>query len=162
MGKRTRNFLIILLGLFMGTSYGFGQVENLLEAPSPPESVAPAAPVDGEGVGDLEGAAPRDPFWPVGWQPQEEVVEAEIEEEVEEVDDTGPIDFSGLTPEEQEVIRSTMSVGGILKQNDICIAIINNRVMRQGQTLTMEADNKHYEFLVKTLTPTRIILESAH
>ena len=59
-----------------------------------------------------------------------------------EGDPRGHVDYSRLSPEEQAVIKSQMVVGGILQQGDICLAIINKQLVKQGETLTFSGAEK--------------------
>jgi hypothetical protein len=156
-----RSFSIILLGLFGCTLYCIGQVENLAAVGGPlpvePDGASLAPPPDGNQL-LLEAEPLRDPFWPVGFQPEEEV---ELEEVVEEDAPLGQVDWSRLSAEERAVIKSKMSVGGILQQNDSCIAIINNKVMQEGSQLELSANGRTYQFVVQTLTHSKIVLESS-
>jgi hypothetical protein len=70
------------------------------------------------------------------------------------------VDFSGLSPEERELIKSQMRVGGILSQPSGCIAIINDQLLKEGDTLQIEAGGRNFEFVLKTLTTERVLLES--
>ena len=168
MGKQTRHFWLFVLGLFALNLYAFGQVEDGPQGSIQGESVIQAEIEEGVGniengtTGIVEGKVPRDPFWPVGYVP---APKEEAAEEVESVADQGevdlgPVDYSGLTAEEQAVIKSQLNVGGILKQNEVCMAIINNQLLKQGETLELTSGSRHYSFSVKSLTPDRILLES--
>ncbi len=168
MGKQTRIFWLFVLGLFALNPYAFGQVEDDAQINIPSESVNQAE--NSEGVNGNENSPVeieetstlRDPFWPVGYEPvpEEEAVEEDESEADEGEVDLGPVDFSGLTAEEQAIIKSQLNVGGILKQNETCMAIINNQLLKQGETLELTAGGRSYSFNVKALTPDRILLES--
>lgn len=156
---RLKNIFPPILGrLFAGALYCFCQAEvlaasELTRTLSAGEMVEVA--LDSGNLTRLEELA-RDPFWPIRWRP-EKISQTEEEEEVSV--ETGSVDYSGLTLKEQAVIKSRMRVGGILVQKGTCVAIINDRVVREGNMLTMDANDQSYEFIVKLVTPSKIILK---
>jgi hypothetical protein len=72
------------------------------------------------------------------------------------------LDMSGLSLEEQAIIRSHVRVDGILLQKNECIAIINSQIVRQGDDLSVLTGKKLYKFLIRSLTPDSIVLESVN
>lgn len=156
-------FSLIVLGVCSFNLYSVGQVEH----PEPMDlsrAVTPDAFATGPGQAKEEA---RDPFWPVGYEPPKPSVSQQQETEttvaegtpLEEVDDQ-PVDFSGLSPEEQQAIKERMNVGGILRQNQTMIAIINNQLLKEGETLRLDNGKRTYRFRVKQLTMERIKLET--
>jgi len=164
---RIRFFLRIFLGVMAANLYANGQVESM-GTPDQSTSIlegdelAQSARNFQEFGKTLELGKTRDPFWPVGYTPPVHVQAAPTAAgSAEAVDETrGHVDFSGLTREEQAVIKSQMIVGGILQQGDTCLAIINQQLVKEGEELSLEAAQKTYRFGVKKLTPEKILLES--
>lgn len=159
---QTRFFLRIILGVLALNLYAKGQVENVMESAPPPFTIDAGGDAQAEDDKNFQkSATARDPFWPVGYVPAEPELEAGPEAAKEAVDETGGhVDFSGLTKEEQAIIKSKMVVGGILKQGAICLAIINQQLVKEGDELSLQAADMTYRFGVKKLTPESILLES--
>ena len=158
-----RFFLRIILGVLALNLYAKGQVENVKPLVPSPSTVNEEGDAPARDPKDLqENGTTRDPFWPVGYSPAVEVAEAPSSAAAEEpVDETGGhVDFSGLSKEEQAVIKSKMVVGGILTQGTTCLAIINQQLVKEGEELSLTEGEKTYQFGVKKLTPEKILLES--
>jgi len=166
MGRKAKNFLIIFLGICGFAQYSRAQVDiSTAEKTSiaVEEEVLSRNAIDEMTTGSETALEPqRDPFWPVGYWPEEaEIAVVEDGTIVEpEVKDDAPVDFSGLSPAEQALIKDRMRIGGILSQPSGCIAIINDQLLKEGDTLQIEADKRTFEFLLKTLTTERVLLES--
>jgi hypothetical protein len=105
----------------------------------------------------------RDPFSPVGYTPPPATTggSGTIGVSTTEAASRGPVDFHGLTTEEQAIIMQHLDVDGFLKQNDIYIAIINNQVLSPGDNLNITARGREYRFLVKKITPDNVVLHAA-
>ena len=167
MDKKTKNPLIIFLGICGLTQYSAAQLENsTVERTSVAveEEVLSRVAIDDvtAGLAEADSNPPRDPFWPVGYwpEPSQPVVVGDENAVEPEVIDGAPVDFVALSLEEQELIKSNMRIGGILSQPSGCIAIINEQLLKERDTLQLEANGRKYEFLLKTLTTKRVILES--
>jgi hypothetical protein len=159
---QTRFFLRISLGVLAANLYAKGQVENAPLVSPPSMAVEDVEEAAAPGEQELqEDVKVRDPFWPVGYVPPVVKVQRQSSTSGELVDETkGHVDFSGLTKEEQAVIKSRMVVGGILKQGSTCLAIINQQLVNEGEELSLKSEDKTYRFGVKKLTPDKILLES--
>ena len=162
MARLGQIFIGIVLGLFTQLPYGSAQIENATNG-----GIVATSPFDqGETQGEAEDVVQatsndRDPFWPVGYAPDPEVLAEDRSDAEDEIDETGGhVDFSGLSKAEQQIIKSRMVVGGILQQGNVCLAIINNQLLKQGDGLSLQSDSKVYEFIVRKLTPEKILLES--
>ena len=154
-------FYGIMLGLLAANLYAFGQVENAVGIGLTTDNAVQTQAVSGEPAEPPGETTTRDPFWPIEYVPV--VVEderADLPAQEGEGDPQGHVDYSRLSPEEQAVIKSQMAVGGILQQGDICLAIINKQLVKQGETLTFSGAEKTYDFVVRDLTPDKIVLES--
>lgn len=159
MDSLTLRLSVIVLGLGTLNLYSYGQVEHPVN-PYPPEEKATSDSLP-DSVQNVDKI--RDPFWPVGYEPpvpsEAPSAESAAPSETETVD-TQPVDFAGLSPEDQLAIKKRMTVGGILQQNQTMIAIINNQLIREGETLELEDGVRTYKFRVKKLTMDRIRLET--
>ena len=118
-------------------------------------------------AGEKQHEALRDPFWPVGYTPSTAASPAGGFVGQETLGDTDPesheeLDLTGLSDEEQAIIRAHVKVGGILVQKNECIAIINSQLVRQGDDLTVLTDRRLYKFMIRSLTPDRIVLDSVN
>lgn len=165
MVEKWKKILLILLGLWVLGQYAVAQVERSSTeeddgepAFSAGREVSGGGLFEGSGTKESEEILLRDPFWPVGFVPP--TVKEAASPGAQESEGSGPVDFHGLTPEEQALIKSRMSVGGILKQNSGCIAIINNQLLKEGDPLRIRAGNRDYEFLITALTTERVLLEA--
>lgn len=167
MDKKTKYFLMIFLGICGFTQYYTVEVEgSTIERMSVAveEEILSRDAIDDAAAGSAEADSnpPRDPFWPVGYwpEPSQTVVVGDENAVEPEVIDGAPVDFVALSLEEQQLIKSKMRIGGILSQPSGCIAIINEQLLKERDTLQLEANGRKYEFLLKTLTPKRVLLES--
>ncbi len=167
MDKKTKYFLMIFLGICGFTQYSTAEVEgSTIERMSVAveEEILSRDAIDDAAAGSAEADSnpPRDPFWPVGYwpEPSQPVVVGDENAVEPEVIDGAPVDFVALSLEEQQLIKSKMRIGGILSQPSGCIAIINEQLLKERDTLQLEANGRKYEFLLKTLTPKRVLLES--
>ena len=160
MARLGQIFIGIVLGLFLQLPYGTAQVENATNGGPSGISAFDQGGIQGEADKLVGETSPgRDPFWPVGYIPESVVLASDISDA--EIDETGGhVDFSGLSQAERQIIQSKMVVGGILQQGSVCLAIINNQLLKQGDGLSLQSDSKVYEFMVKRLTPEKILLES--
>ena len=160
MRSRAGIFYGIMLGLLTADLYSFGQVENAVGTGLTKDNAVQTQAVSGEPAEPLRETTTRDPFWPIDYVPVVQDLEADRPGQQGVGDPQGHIDYSRLSPEEQAVIKSQMAVGGILQQGDICLAIINKQLVKRGETLTFSGMGKTYDFVVRDLTPDKIVLES--
>jgi len=163
MANLFRKNCVFFLGLCITTHYCFGQVENVSDGSEAVGSTAQevvAATELGDGhVQTAAGQVVRDPFLPIGYKPKRQTPEPKVETAQEsEIDEA--LDLAGLSEEERAVIKQRMKIGGILQQRSGIMVIINNQLVKQGEQVTLESDVRSYDFLVKKLTPDRIVLES--
>ena len=163
MNGQTWFFLWIVLGALAPAPYASAQTGSLALEETPV-----VVPHRGEDASIFDHRRQsreqvRDPFWPVGYRPLIDVplLAPAGPVPVTEEEHGGPVDFSGLTREEQAIVKAQMVVGGILQQHGgVCIAIINQQLVKEGEGLALTSANKTYHFRVKKLTPERIVLES--
>lgn len=160
MLSRAGIFYGIMLGLLAANLYSFGQGENAVGAGLTADNAVQTQAVSGEPAEPPRETTTRDPFWPIDYVPVVEVHKTDLPAQEGEGDPRGHVDYSRLSPEEQAVIKSQMAVGGILQQGAICLAIINKQLVKQGETLTFSGTGKTYDFVVRDLTPDKIVLES--
>lgn len=164
--EKTCMIVLVVLG---STPYVYCQ-EAAVGSDEDAGVVSPAAGTRGSGSGEAgeeQAETLRDPFWPVGYEPSksEDFLGVTDPERVD--DETGPashdeLDMTGLSDEEQAIIKSRVKVGGILVQKNECIAIINSQLVRQGDDLSVLTEMKHYKFMIRKLTPDRIVLDSVN
>ena len=158
MDNGVQIFFGIVLGVAGINPYAAAQIETaMVEGDREPNAIE-YREAQGGTDGIQQAVDDRDPFWPVGYVPKPAAAEAEVEDDFDELG--GHVDFSGLSKEERAVIKSKMVVGGILQQGNICLAIINNQLLKQGDGLSLKSGSKTYEFTVRRLTTEKILLES--
>lgn len=172
MADRIKNFAFIFLGLIALVPYSLGIDESVTiqggngdahlvktEEGSPTGNIEIA-----KAAGTVARFEGRDPFWPVGYMPPAkqdgDTAAGKSATAHQDQSDQSALDLSGLSEEEQRVIRERMRLGGVLQQAGEIWAIINNQLVKQGETITVDTSRKNYLFLVKHLTPDRIVLES--
>ncbi len=81
----------------------------------------------------------RNPFWPIGWKPSTKISDG--------ADQAGP-----------EVPPSAFRLSSIAVETGGRFAIINGRVMEEGQTFGLQLGNQTYQITVKTIEDGRVIL----
>lgn len=171
MVKTAAKTCMIMLVVFGLTPYGSCQETAPAEGigtPGAASIVGNRGEMSGS-TGEKKAETERDPFWPVGYTPsvagsQASAVDGAVETSGAEPDSNAQegLDTSGLSEEEQAVIKSHVRVGGILVQRGECIAIINGQLVLQGDDLSVLTGKKLYRFMIRSLTPDRIVLESVN
>jgi hypothetical protein len=109
----------------------------------------------------------RDPFWPIGYRPKPAASKGGSDGDEPTLEGTSgadqeALDLGRLSEEEQQVIKSHVTVGGILAQQSFCLAILNGRVVKEGDDIDVATPRRSYAFRIARLTRERIILESLH
>ncbi|MEP6808849.1 MAG: hypothetical protein ABI992_01275 [Chthoniobacterales bacterium] len=82
----------------------------------------------------------RNPFWPIGWKPAAQVSEPGA-------DHAGP-----------EIPTNAFLVSSITYQSSDRVAIINGRIMQEGQQFGLQMGNQTYQITVKAIEDGRVIL----
>jgi hypothetical protein len=83
-------------------------------------------------------ASGRNPFWPIGWKP---VARAQTTEH------TGP-----------DILPSAFVVSSITLDHGARFAIINGKVMEEGQQFGLQLGNQTYQLTVKAIQDGQVIL----
>jgi hypothetical protein len=83
-------------------------------------------------------ASGRNPFWPIGWKPVARVQTTEH---------SGP-----------EILPSAFVVSSITLDQGAHFAIINGKVMQEGQQFGLQLGNQTYQLTVKSIEDGRVIL----
>jgi hypothetical protein len=83
-------------------------------------------------------ASGRNPFWPIGWKPVARVQTTEH---------TGP-----------DILPSAFVVSSITLDHGAHFAIINGKVMQEGQQFGLQLGNQTYQLTVKSIEDGRVIL----
>jgi hypothetical protein len=82
----------------------------------------------------------RNPFWPIGWKPSAKLSEPGA-------DHAGP-----------DIPLTAFSVTSITLDQGARFAIINGKVMQEGQQFGLQLGNQTYQITVKSITDGRVIL----
>jgi hypothetical protein len=85
-------------------------------------------------------ASGRNPFWPIGWKPVARVQNTTTEH-------TGP-----------DILPSAFVVSSITMGQGPHYAIINGKVMQEGQQFGLQLGNQTYQLTVKAIEDGRVIL----
>jgi hypothetical protein len=83
-------------------------------------------------------ASGRNPFWPIGWKPVARVQTTEH---------SGP-----------DILPSAFLVSSITLDQGAHFAIINGKVMQEGQQFGLQLGNQTYQLTVKSIEDGRVIL----
>jgi hypothetical protein len=83
-------------------------------------------------------ASGRNPFWPIGWKPVARVQTTEH---------SGP-----------DILPSAFVVSSITLDRGAHFAIINGKVMQEGQQFGLQLGNQTYQLTVKSIEDGRVIL----
>ncbi|HSH40060.1 MAG TPA: hypothetical protein VK993_14905 [Chthoniobacterales bacterium] len=113
-------------------------------APAQSDATAdPAAPPTLElaNKSSFEIQGGRNPFWPIGWKPAAKATTAEPTEQV------GP-----------EVPPTAFVVSSIVMDPRARFAIINGKVMNEGQVFGLQMGSSTYQITVKAIEDGRVIL----
>ncbi len=111
-------------------------------------------------------AANRDPFWPIGWDPSQEVVEVEPTPsaptptptpEVRELTDE---ELRQLAKEEAERIRSTLTRDATMIANGKVFAFIGGNWVSKGDNFEVEVMGRTYRLEILSLSAEDIQLEA--
>ena len=82
----------------------------------------------------------RSPFWPIGWKPTGKVAEPGIEH-------AGP-----------DIPLTAFVVSSITFDQGARFAIVNGKIMQEGQQFGMQLGNQTYQITVKSIEDGRVIL----
>jgi hypothetical protein len=82
----------------------------------------------------------RNPFWPIGWKPTARVAEAGIEH-------AGP-----------DIPLTAFVVSSITLDQGARFAIVNGKIMQEGQQFGLQLGNQTYQVTVKSIEDGRVIL----
>jgi hypothetical protein len=99
-------------------------------------------------------ASPRDPFWPVGYQPPPKVVatvKAEAPKEILHVENV-PVDLRAVVAEKTQI-------NGIMKVGGQYLALINNDLVGVGEKIVIRHAGSSYTLIVRSITKDNVNLE---
>jgi hypothetical protein len=82
----------------------------------------------------------RNPFWPIGWKPTAKLSEAGM-------DHIGP-----------EIPVTAFVVSSITLEQGTRVAIVNGKIMQEGQQFGLQLGNQTYQITLKTIEDGRVIL----
>ena len=82
----------------------------------------------------------RNPFWPIGWKPTAKVAGPGVEH-------AGP-----------DVPRTAFVVSSITLDQGARFAIVNGKIMQEGQQFGLQLGNQTYQVTVKSIEDGRVIL----
>jgi hypothetical protein len=113
-------------------------------APSPAASAAPkketpAIELKTKSVFAMEVNA-RNPFWPIGWRPTAKIADSQAE-------------HAG-----GDISPSAFSVSSITIENNTRFAIVNGKIMQEGQQFGLQLGNQTYQITLKRIEDGRIVI----
>jgi hypothetical protein len=101
---------------------------------------APRAEVDKKSAFNVEENA-RNPFWPIGWKPAPK-------------GDTKTTEHAG-----PDIAASAFVVSSITFDQGTHFAIINGKVMREGQQFALQMGTQTYQITLKSIQDGQVILQ---
>lgn len=143
MTRNRTNWIGSLLILAVLAAWFFPSRELHAQVQLPPEGGEQEAPATTK-ISDGEWPPPRDPFWPVGWMPpkpgKKEVKEAP--KKVEKKED----------PPKWSDASKQLNVKGVMKSpTGDYVAMINNKVVKEGEFITVPFRGKTYKWKVRSI-----------
>ena len=126
-------------------------------APAPATAPAAEAPVAAAAQG-----AERDPFWPVGYAPQQASAAEPQAAPTETAPDAKPkttLQIDNLSPEQQAVIRNQLRISGIMRFGPDYVARVNGQLASAGDELTAEVEGQRVVFVIRSITKDAVQLE---
>lgn len=87
----------------------------------------------------MEGNS-RNPFWPIGWKPTARLSESSVEH-------SGP-----------DIPVTAFVVSSITLEQGTKFAILNGKIMQEGQQFGLQLGNQTYQITLKTIEDGRVIL----
>lgn len=141
---------------YLSLSIACALASPLFAAEAPPQP-APAAPASagapaGPNTPPVElknkssfalDATTRNPFWPIGWKPAAHVADPA----------TSTNEHAGA-----EISPTAFVVTSITLGRDAHFAIINGRVMKEGQQFGLQLGNQTYQLTVKAVLDGKVVL----
>ena len=85
-------------------------------------------------------AASRNPFWPIGWKPAAKIADPGS-------DHSGP-----------DIPVSSFVVSSITVEQGNRFAIVNGKIMQEGQQFGLQIGNQTYQITVKTIKDGKVVL----
>lgn len=108
------------------------------DAPAAPEAPV-AIELKNKSSFTMDGSG-RNPFWPIGWKPV-------VRTQTTTTEHTGP-----------DILPSAFVVSSITLDQGARFAIINGKVMAEGQQFGLQLGNQTYQLTVKAIEDGRVIL----
>ena len=118
--------------------------ENVATAEAAPAQEAPTAPSPLElknRSSFVMDDTSRNPFWPIGWKPTPKQTSTTTEQ-------VGP-----------EILPTSFMVSSITVDSSGRYAIINGKVMKEGQVFGLQLGNQTYQLTVKSIQDGQVILQ---
>ena len=121
---------------------------SIAQEPAAVESETPAAPAPSAPVIEVKSKSSfamdesgRNPFWPIGWKPATKLT------------------TSGDHSAGPEIRTSAFLVSSITMDGGARFAIINGKVMNEGQVFGLQMGNQTYQITVKAIQDGQVILQ---
>lgn len=126
----------VLLAFFLATSASAVRPP----APAKAEAAAPASPLEFKNKSSFVVDNTRNPFWPIGWKPAARTADATATEH------SGP-----------EIAPSAFLVTSITLGHTNRFAIVNGKVMQEGQQFGLQMGSQTYQITVKAIQDGRVV-----
>lgn len=152
--KRKLPETLLFSGLVTAALSALGQLPapppSLPPVPEAPVAAASSAPVQQHAIPEGLTPAARDPFWPVGYVPKS----AEELEREKHQGDSGP----NIPAPKWSEAKAALRIGGYMKSPIGYTALVNNALVKIGDTIVLTFDGKQYRWNVESISAGGITL----
>jgi hypothetical protein len=132
--------------ILVAARVGFAQTDNA--KPPAPKSSIPASAAPKQEVAPIElktksvfamETNARNPFWPIGWKPAAKISDS-------------PTDHGG------DISVNAFVVSSITLEKSGKFAIVNGKIMQEGQTFGLQVGSQTYQITLKRIEDGRVIV----
>lgn len=141
-----KRLIFLTLSILMALPCAQAEPEKKNATPVPPKTAAtatvpdvPAIELKNRSSFEMEGNS-RNPFWPIGWKPAAKLADAGA-------DRAGP-----------DIPLTAFVVSSITIEQGTKFAIVNGKIMQEGQQFGLQLGNQTYQITLKAIEDGRVIV----
>ncbi|MEP6602693.1 MAG: hypothetical protein ABJB69_01965 [Spartobacteria bacterium] len=135
---RTLFVIVVTLGALSSFPVDAAEKKPLGTALSSAGDVAPKIELKNKSFFEMEGNS-RNPFWPIGWKPAAKLSDAGNEH-------AGP-----------DIAPSAFVVSSITIEQGTKFAIVNGKIMQEGQQFGLQLGNQTYQITLKSIQDGKVV-----